>query len=160
MNLHIDPSDAGKAHTGPDVATPRYKAWALFLLLLLYMMSFIDRSILNTVGQLVKADLHLTDLELGLLGGLAFAVCNGVFSIPIARLAERFNRVRILVFSLISWSLMTVFSGLANNFWHMFIARVGVGIGHGVISPPFGPHGTRLTVRGEPSSPSRAPLHP
>ncbi|WP_439817291.1 spinster family MFS transporter [Zavarzinia sp. CC-PAN008] len=109
--------------------SPAYRRWVLFILLIVYMVNFIDRSILNTVGQAVKADLKLTDLELGLLGGLAFAVVNGTLAVPIARLAERYSRVKIIAISVAVWSAFTAVCGLAGNFWHMLVARIGVGVG-------------------------------
>lgn len=113
-----------------------YRRWVLFLVLLVYIFGFIDRAVLSTVGQAVKQDLGMTDFQLGILGGVAFALCNALFVIPIARLAERKSRVVIISIALAFWSLMTAASAGAQNFWHLALARIGVGAGEaGGISP-------------------------
>jgi MFS family permease len=106
-----------------------YRAWVLAMLFLIYMLNYIDRALLNIVGQAVKQDLGLSDLQLGLAAGLAFAILNGVASIPIARLSEHMSRVTIVSVALAVWSGMTAVCGLAQNFWHLILARAGVGIG-------------------------------
>lgn len=116
--------------------TTRYRAWVLTMLVTLYMFNFIDRSILNTVGQAVKQDLGLSDLQLGLLGGTAFALFNGGLAIPVARLADRFNRVAILSAAAAFWSAMTVVCGLTQTFWQLLLARMAVGAGEAGGSAP------------------------
>ena len=120
-------------------ATPspvRYRV--LGLLLLTYIFSFIDRQILGILAPRIKADLHLTDTELGLLGGLAFALLYTTLGIPVARLADRFSRVWIITVSLALWSAFTAACGAAANFAQLFAARVGVGIGEaGGVAPSY-----------------------
>lgn len=101
---------------------------ALFMLALIYMVNFIDRTLLNTVGEAVKLDMGLSDLQIGLAGGLAFSLTNAIAALPIARLAERFSRVHIISISLTIWSLFTAACGLANNFTQLFVSRIFVGV--------------------------------
>ena len=88
----------------------------LILLALAYTLNFIDRTILATIGQAIKVDLKITDTQLGLLGGLAFAILYTLLGMPIARLAERWNRVSIIALSIVVWSAFTAACGLAANF--------------------------------------------
>lgn len=116
--------------------TPADRRWALFLLVAISTVAFIDRSILNTVGQALKDDMHITDTQLGLLGGAAFAVLYGVLGIPVARIAERRNRTVIISIAVAVWSLMTALSGFANSFTHLLLARIGVGVGEAGAGAP------------------------
>ncbi|WP_298670552.1 MFS transporter [uncultured Sphingomonas sp.] len=120
----------------PQPATPRERRWALGLLLAVSTVAFIDRTILNTTGQAIKTDLKLSDLQLGLLGGTAFALLYGVLGIPVARLAERYNRVRIIAIAMAAWSAMTALCGMASGFTGLLLARIGVGIGEAGAGPP------------------------
>jgi MFS family permease len=125
---------AEPVQSAPPTAADR--RWALILLVAISTVAFIDRSILNTVGQAIKDDLRISDLQLGLLGGLAFALLYGVLGIPVARLAERKSRVAIISIALAVWSAMTALSGFANSFLHLLIARIGVGVGEAGAGPP------------------------
>lgn len=91
---------------------------------------------LAVLAPLIKADLELSDGQLGLLIGLTFAICYAICGIPIARWADLGNRRNIVVAALATWSAMTALSGAAQNFWHLFIARVGVGAGEAGCMPP------------------------
>ena len=108
----------------------------LAFLLLAYTFNFIDRTIIATIGQAIKVDLKITDTQLGLLGGLSFAVLYTLLGIPIARLAERWNRVTIISLALVVWSGFTVACGFAGNFLSLLAMRVGVGVGEAGCSPP------------------------
>jgi len=112
-----------------------YKTWALFVLTTIYTSNFIDRQIIGTLAQKIKEDLHLSDRDIGWISGLAFAVLYSILGIPIARLAERTNRVTIISISLALWSGFTAACGLATNFIQLFLLRVGVGIGEAGCSP-------------------------
>ncbi|MFN3513543.1 MAG: spinster family MFS transporter [Phenylobacterium sp.] len=124
----------------PGARTPlyseSYKQTVLWLLVLAYTFNFIDRTIISTIGQAIKVDLKLTDTELGLLGGLAFALLYTTLGIPIARLAERKNRVNIISIAIVVWSGFTALCGLAQNFLQLLLFRVGVGVGEAGLSPP------------------------
>jgi MFS family permease len=113
-----------------------YKRVVVASLLAAYTLNFIDRTILATIGQAIKVDLKLTDTELGLLGGFAFAVLYTLLGVPIARLAERFNRVSIISLAIVVWSGFTAACGLAGNFTALLALRVGVGVGEAGCSPP------------------------
>lgn len=113
-----------------------YKATVLGLLLATYTFNFIDRTIIATIGQAIKVDLKLTDTQLGLLGGLYFALLYTLLGIPIARMAERWNRVTIISVSLVIWSGFTALCGAAGSFAQLALYRFGVGIGEAGCSPP------------------------
>lgn len=117
------------------VVTSR-RATVLFLLMLIYTSNFVDRTILSTLAQAIKLDLVISDAQLGLLQGLAFALFYTAMGIPLARLSERVNRVSLIAVCLTIWSGMTALCGLANNFLHLFLCRIGVGIGEAGCTPP------------------------
>jgi len=101
-----------------------------------YACNSMDRSLISIVGQPMKADLGLTDSQLGLLGGTAFALLYAFGGIPIARLAERFNRVNIITIALILWSSLSALCGAAAGFPQLLLTRMGVGIAEAGCSPP------------------------
>ena len=114
------------------------RAYVLFILVVVYTFNFIDRQIVGILAVPIKADLGLTDTELGLMGGLAFALFYTGLGIPIAMLADRFSRTWIMTVALTVWSAMTAVCGLAQNFWHLFLARLGVGVGEaGGVAPAY-----------------------
>ncbi|MDM9630915.1 spinster family MFS transporter [Robiginitalea aurantiaca] len=116
--------------------TNQNKWVVLAILTLVYTFSFIDRQLLVILAEPVKADLGLSDTQLGLLTGLAFAALYVTLGLPVARLADKGNRKNVVSASLAIWSLMTVISGMATNFVQMLFARIGVGIGEAGGSPP------------------------
>ena len=110
----------------------------LLILLLAYIFNFIDRQIIGILAVPIKAELALTDTQLSLMGGIAFALFYSGLAIPIAWLADRKSRVNIISVSVALWSLFTAACGLAQNFWHLFLARMGVGIGEaGGVAPSY-----------------------
>jgi MFS family permease len=118
--------------------------------MVVYIFNFVDRQILVILQESIKAELGLSDKQLGLLSGFTFAVFYVVCGIPIARWADRYNRVNIVSVSIAVWSAMTAISGFAANFWQLLAARVGVGVGEAGASPPshsiisdYFPHGER-----------------
>lgn len=113
-----------------------YPRYALTMLFLVYVLNFIDRSILNILAQPIKDDLGLLDWHIGLMGGIAFALFYTTFGIPIARLADTHNRRNIIAVCLAIWSAMTALCGLAQNFWQLLLGRIGVAIGEAGGSPP------------------------
>ncbi|NWG71379.1 MAG: MFS transporter [Parvularculaceae bacterium] len=122
----------------PAQAAPgaRYSYYVLAVLTVVYTFNFIDRQIIAIVSPALKEDLGLSDSMLGLLKGLAFAVLYTTLGIPIAWLADRWNRVSIVTISLAVWSGFTAISGFAQNAWQLALARIGVGIGEAGGSPP------------------------
>jgi predicted MFS family arabinose efflux permease len=122
--------------------TPRpsnaYRAYVLCILVLVYTFNFIDRQIVGILAIPIKEDLGLTDTQLGLMGGLAFALLYTTLAIPIAMAADRMSRTWIMTGALVVWSGMTAVCGMAQNFWQLFLARVGVGIGEaGGVAPAY-----------------------
>jgi predicted MFS family arabinose efflux permease len=109
---------------------------ALLFLTFAYVLNFVDRQLIGILGQPIKAELHLSDTGLGLLGGFAFAIFYSVLGLPIARLAERRNRVTIIAVSLGLWSAMTALCGFASGFATLLLARIGVGIGEAGSAAP------------------------
>ena len=115
-----------------------YRAWVLFILVVVYTFNFIDRQIVGILAVPIKADLGLSDTQLGLMGGLAFALFYTTLGIPIAMLADRWSRTWIMTIALTLWSLMTAVCGLVQNFWQLFAARLGVGVGEaGGVAPAY-----------------------
>ena len=134
--------------TSAGHGTPGYRALVLAMLLLVYTFNFLDRQILGILAVPIKADLHLSDSQLGLLGGLAFAALYSILAIPLALLADRTSRTWVITVSLVVWSGFTALCGIATNFAQMLAFRIGVGVGeaggvapsYAVISAYFPPH--------------------
>lgn len=117
-------------------AKASYRYYVLAVLTLVYALNFVDRQLLVILQEQIKAELVLSDTQLGLLSGFAFAVFYVSCGIPIARWADRGKRRSIIALALSVWSLMTAVSGLAQNYLHLLLARVGVGVGEAGGSPP------------------------
>ncbi len=119
-----------------DERALRRRSLTLGLLTLTYFFSYMDRQILAILMEPIRRDLDLTDLQLGLVAGFAFALFYATLGIPVARLADRGNRRNIVAVSLAVWSLFTALCGLAQNYAQLLAARIGVGIGEAGSSPP------------------------
>jgi MFS family permease len=120
------------------VASMAYRSYVLVVLVIVYTFNFIDRQIVGILAVPIKGELHLSDSQLGLMGGLAFALFYTLLGIPIARLADRVSRTWIMTVALALWSLMTAMCGLTQNFAQLFMARVGVGVGEaGGVAPAY-----------------------
>lgn len=116
----------------------RYPALVLAMLLLVYTFNFLDRQILGILAQPIKADLKLSDTELGALGGIAFALLYSTLAIPLALVADRTSRSWVITASLAVWSGFTALCGLATGFWQLFAFRLGVGVGEaGGVAPSY-----------------------
>ena len=110
----------------------------LAMLLVVYIFNFLDRMLLSILAAPIQADLELSDGEMGLLGGLAFAVLYSTLSVPLSALADRIGRSRVIMWSLVAWSGFTALCGVAQNFWQIFLARLGVGVGEaGGVAPSY-----------------------
>jgi len=123
---------------GSEASLPeasKYSWYVLLVLVIVYILNFIDRQILSILAVDIKADLGLTDADMGFLGGAAFAVFYALFGIPLGRLADNWSRVKLLSIGLALWSIMTALSGFARNQAELTIARMGVGVGEATASP-------------------------
>ena len=132
---HTSPSNQSETLSVQPVSS-LYKNYVLMMLTLVYIFNFIDRQILVVLQESIKAELNLSDTQLGLLSGLSFAVFYVLLGIPIARLADRSNRKNIVAASLVIWSGMTALCGMAQNYIQLLLARIGVGVGEAGCSPP------------------------
>lgn len=112
-----------------------YANYVLGVLVLVYVFNFLDRQIISILAERIKADLGVSDGEIGFLYGTAFAVFYAVFGIPLGRLADVWDRRKLIALGLAFWSVMTALSGLARSFGQLAAARIGVGIGEASASP-------------------------
>jgi predicted MFS family arabinose efflux permease len=124
------------ASTGQAFGSRGYRNYVLLALTFVYTLNFVDRILIGVVAQPIMEEFQLADWQFGLLSGFGFALMYTLAGIPIARLAERANRVRIIAASIIIWSAMTALCGLANGFLTLLIFRIGVGIGEAGCTPP------------------------
>ena len=114
---------------------PVYSWYVVGVLMIAYTCSFIDRQILSLLVEPIRADLNISDTQISLLAGLAFTIFYTLMGVPIARLSDQKNRKIIIATGIAIWSLMTATCGAAKNFWQLFLARVGVGVGEATLSP-------------------------
>ena len=138
MRFGFPPVSEASASAAPG-AKERGRAYRLYVLITLtavYTFNFLDRQIMGIMAEPIKNDMGLSDTQLGVLTGFAFAVLYTTLGIPIARLADRWNRVNIVAISLACWSGFTAVCGVTQNFAQLAMARVGVGIGEAGGSPP------------------------
>jgi MFS transporter, Spinster family, sphingosine-1-phosphate transporter len=130
------PVDQATPSSAPPPLSPQYVRYALWMLLVIYTLNFLDRGIINILAGPIKKDLGISDAALGLLMGIGFAFFYTILGLPIARFAERGNRAKIISVSVIIWSAFTAVSGVAQNYWQLLAARIGVGIGEAGCTPP------------------------
>ena len=128
-------SDASNASETSGYPSARYAWYMVSLLTIAYVFSYVDRYILGLLVEPIKADMDLSDTQIGLLLGPAFALFYTTMGLPLGWLADRARRTWIIGAGIIVWSLATAASGLARNFAHLFMARVSVGIGEAALSP-------------------------
>ena len=119
----------------PEQGVPAYSWYALSVLVLLYVLNFIDRQILSILANDIKADLGVDDAYLGFLYGTAFAIFYALFGIPLGKLADSWKRIRLITLGLTLWSAMTAASGFARDAATLTVARIGVGVGEATASP-------------------------
>ena len=119
-------------------STNASRAFVLAMLLIVYTFNFLDRQVLGILAVPIKAELHLTDKQLGMLGGLAFAILYSTLAIPFAWIADRTRRTWVITASLAVWSGFTALCGMATGFGQLFLCRLGVGIGEaGGVAPSY-----------------------
>ncbi|MGH6747007.1 spinster family MFS transporter [Novosphingobium sp.] len=133
--MHDDLSHRQSTGTARRSASPRL---VLAMLLLVYIFNFVDRQILAILAAPIQKDLGLDDAQMGMLGGLAFAMLYSTLGVPLAWLADRTSRSWVITGSMVVWSLFTALCGAATGFWHIFLARLGVGVGEaGGVAPSY-----------------------
>ncbi|MDX1580144.1 MAG: MFS transporter, partial [Alphaproteobacteria bacterium] len=108
----------------------------LIMLMVVFTFSHMDRNIVAILLNSITQDLKLSDTQAGLMAGFAFAIFYATLGLPIARVADRTNRMNIITIALALWSAMTALCGLAQNFWQLLLARMGVGVGEAGCVPP------------------------
>jgi MFS family permease len=128
-------SDNSANRQDPGSPSNRYSWYVVGVLLLAYTVAFVDRQILSLLVQPIRRDLGISDTQIGLLAGFAFALFYSMLGVPIAKLADRSSRRAIISIGVALWSLMTALCGLSKNFFQLFLARVGVGVGEATLSP-------------------------
>ena len=112
-----------------------YRWYVIFVLLLAQAFSFLDRMIMGLLVGPIRESFAISDTQYSLLAGLAFSLFYAVMGIPLARIADSRSRRNLIVWGIAVWSLMTALCGLARNFWTLFLARVGVGVGEAALGP-------------------------
>lgn len=134
----VSSSVPGVSSTADEAASLAYRSYVLVVLVIVYTFNFIDRQIVGILAVPIKAELGLSDSQLGLMGGLAFALFYTFLGIPIARLADKVSRTGIMTAALALWSVMTAVCGLTHSFAQLFMARMGVGVGEaGGVAPAY-----------------------
>ncbi|GAB3369954.1 MFS transporter [Spongiibacter taiwanensis] len=132
----MTPNPPGNSPNRDPYDQPRTRYLALGLLMTAYVFNFIDRQILAILQEPIKAELSLSDTQLGLLTGFAFAVFYVVMGLPIARWADRGNRRNIISLAVGVWSFFTAISGMVSSYVQLLLVRIGVGVGEAGCSPP------------------------
>ena len=131
-DLHGRVTDAGDT---ADFPRPAYAWYTVAVLLLAYTLSFIDRMILTLLVAPIRAALDISDTQVSLLIGLAFALFYTLLGLPIAWIADRWNRRNLILIGVALWSAMTAGCGFAGSYATLFLARMGVGVGEAALSP-------------------------
>ncbi|QOJ32176.1 MAG: MFS transporter [Gammaproteobacteria bacterium] len=127
--------DTARSDAAQDYPAPAYAWYVVVVLTFGYVVSFLDRQIFALLIQPIREDLGLSDTQVSLVGGLAFALFYTLLGIPIGRLADRRSRRGLIAIGVTLWCLMTAACGLARNYWTLFLARVGVGVGEATLNP-------------------------
>ena len=137
VDLSVPPAAGGESRdrTAHRLLSGRYKTWLVIVLLLVSTLNFADRAVLSVLAQPIKEDLKLTDGDLGMLQGLAFAILYSVLGLPLGWLADRVSRKGLIAICLAIWSFMSAACGFASSFAAMLLCRVGVGIGEAGVQP-------------------------
>ena len=134
--MDTENSTTGDALLGRSAKWSNYQKYVIFLLLLVHMFNLMDRQVINVLSPAIQQEFDLNDSQIGILTGLSFAILYAIFGFPIARLADKKNRVKIISVCLAFWSLMTALCGVTQNFLQIVLARAGVGIGEAGCNPP------------------------
>lgn len=127
------PSAPSQSDTG--YPNPAYAWYVVVILTIAYVFSFLDRQILALLVDPIRADMDISDTQMSLMMGLAFGIFYTLLGIPIGRLADRSSRRGIIAVGITIWCIMTAACGLARNYWQLFLARVGIGVGEATLNP-------------------------
>jgi MFS family permease len=134
--VHADPAAGTEPVSSPALSLRRYYPWYVAgVLMVAYVLSFLDRQILYLMVGPIRRDLHITDFEFSLLTGGALGIFYTLMGLPIGYLADRYNRKNLIAIGITVWSLMTVLCGLARSYPILFLGRIGVGVGEATLSP-------------------------
>ncbi len=128
MSVNADPTAGSSSKSW-------YPWYVTGVLMVAYILSFLDRQILYLMVEPIKADLAITDFQFALLTGGAFGIFYTLMGLPIGWMADRYNRKNLIAVGITLWSLMTALCGIANSYAHLFLARIGVGVGEATLSP-------------------------
>ena len=120
---------------GIEKSATRRAWWTTSLLMVAYLLSVLDRTVLSLMVGPIQRDLHISDTQFGLLVGFAFSTLYAISALPVGLLVDRFSRIKILIVGIGIWSLMTAISAFAATFLQLFVARVAVGVGEAVLNP-------------------------
>lgn len=137
MNTQSSQTPPRSAVPNPNRQRYVYEWYVVFICMIAYILSFVDRQIISLMIEPIKQDLQLSDTQFSLLSGLAFSLFYAFMGAPIAILADRYSRSKIMAIGVVFWSLATAACGLSKNFLHLFLARMGVGVGEAALSPAF-----------------------
>lgn len=121
--------------TDETVKTPAYSWYALALLMIIYVLNFLDRTIIYILFPLIKKEMAFSDTQLALLGTTSFVIFYTILGIPFGRIADRGSRTRIIAIGVIVWSVFSGLTAFANDFWTLFACRVMVGVGEATLGP-------------------------
>lgn len=124
-----------RTHEDPPYPSPGYAWYVVGVLMIVYVLSFIDRQILSMIVDPIKKDLNVNDEQMGLLMGFSFALFYSILGVPFGWLADRKNRRAIIIGGVAFWSLFTAACGVVHQYWQLFLLRMGVGIGEATLSP-------------------------
>jgi MFS family permease len=131
----MSPASVPGTRASQPRASLRYAWYVVIVLTVLYMLSFVDRTILSLLVGSIKRDLGISDTRIGLLQGLSFALFYTVMGLPLGRMADTRSRRNLIAAGVVIWSLFTSFCSAAKSFWALFLTRIGVGIGEAGLSP-------------------------
>ena len=131
----MSPASAASERANQPRASLGYAWYVVIILTALYMLSFVDRTILGLLVGSIKRDLAISDTRIGLLQGLSFALFYTIMGLPLGRLADTRNRRNVIAVGVVVWSFFTAACSVAKSFWSLFFTRIGVGVGEAGLSP-------------------------
>jgi len=134
-NRHTTEASGPQGAGQPPWPRPAYAWYVVGVLMLAYTNSFIDRQIISLLIEPIRRDLGINDTQVSLLAGIAFTIFYTLMGVPIARLSDQKSRRTIIIIGITFWSLMTATCGMAKQYWHLFLSRMGVGVGEATLSP-------------------------